>query len=136
MRFKGAVLRPIAIALGVGAVLLTLCGLWLWAIACVAGLLYLGLVGSKLRQRPVAIGSAYTHQNEAAAIIDGRMPTPRQEVLVVHRASTRVGGLVGVMIAEILFKGLGWDWYPAMVAGLIALLVVRAGLKWIFCSVA
>lgn len=135
-RFEGAVLRPIAIALAVGAVLLTLSAIWPWAIACVAGLLYLGLVGSKLRQRAVAIGMANTQQTEAGAFIEGRIPTPRLEVLAVHRACTRVGGLVGVMVAELLFKSLGWDWYPAMVVGLIALLVVRAGLKLIFCSAA
>jgi hypothetical protein len=99
-----------------------------------AGLLYLGIVGSKLRQRLVTAGRENTPKIEAAAIIETHMLTPRQEVLAVERACTRIGGLVGVMIAEILFKGLGWDWYPAMVVGLIALLVVRAGLKLIFCS--
>jgi len=108
--------------------------MWLWAIACVAGLLYLGIVGSKLRQRLVTAGMANTRKIGAAAIIETRMLTPGQEVLAVHRACTRVGGLISVMIAEILFKGLDWDWYPAMVVGLIALLVVRAGLKLIFCS--
>jgi hypothetical protein len=124
-RFEGAVLRPIAIGLAVGAVLLTLNAIWPWAIACAAGLLYLSLVGSKLRQRAVAIGMANTQETEARAIIEA-----------VHRACTRVGGLVGVMVAELLLKSLGWDWYPAMVVGLIALLVVRAGLKLIFCSAA
>jgi hypothetical protein len=133
-KFEAAILWPIAIALLGGALLLALTAMWLWATACVAGLFYLGLVRSNLRQRPVAAGLANTREIEPTAVVEARVLTPGQEVLAVHRACTRVGGLIGVMIAEILFKGLGWDWYPAMVVGLIALLIVRAGLKLIFCS--
>jgi hypothetical protein len=131
--FEAAVLRPFGIALIVASLWLFLCGLWPWAIGSLTGLVYLGLVESRLRVRGSALGFATGRWDGSAPGAAAETLAPDQAITLVGGASTRVGTLFGVVIAEVLYKGVGWDWYPAMVLGLVAMLVIGFALKLVFC---
>jgi hypothetical protein len=126
------VLRPLWIATLAVAALLAICGLWLWLIAPVVGLLYLGVIGSKLHPLQSAQELSQGPLEGPAARVEQAAPSADVGNLLVGHACTRVGILVGCAIGLAAWATLGWRWYAAAVLGFFAVAIVGGTLKVVF----
>jgi len=135
-RFEMAMLRPVQLLiLGTGAVVL-LRGLWWWLGGCVLGLVYLGIVGSKLH--PLQTGSALAQGplEGPAAVAESAALTPDDKRWLVGQACARMGILVGLALFVVLLGALGWRWYWAVPVACAGAIFSGALLKVVFGTVA
>jgi hypothetical protein len=130
-RFEVAVLKPLQLLL-LGEVILTLLrARWWWLAAGIAGLLYLGTVGSKLHPLQSASDLAQGPIEGRAAVVESLLLPAENQRWLVSSACTRVGILSGIAVFLTLFA-LDWRWYSAGAVSLIGLVTVGAILKVIF----
>ena len=131
-RFEVFILRPLQIAFLVSAVVLLLKTLWLGLVGCVLCSFYLGIIGSKLH--PLQSASELAKgplEGRAARIESELLPAGVKQMLVSH-ACTRVGILIGLSTAIILWSAFGWRWYFALLVAFVSMILVGAILKVAF----
>lgn len=125
-RFEFVILRPLQIAFLVSAVASLFQGLWWWMGGCILGLLYLGIVGTKLQTLQSAADLAQTES--------GVIPEDVKKMLV-GQACTRVGILLGVTTGVVVWLALEWGWYFSIPIAWVAMLLTGALLKLAFKTV-
>jgi hypothetical protein len=131
-RFEIVILRPLQILFLVSAVVFLFNGMWLWFAGCVLGLIYLGIVGSKLHPLQSASDIAKGPLEGPSAFIESESLPPEVKQALVGHACTRVGILVALTIGMILWAALGWRWYFALLLVWVTILFTGALLKLAF----
>ena len=76
-RFEVVVLRPLPVVFVVSAVVFLFKGMWWWLAGCAVGLLYLGIVGSKLHPLQSAASLAHGPTEGPAARMESEILPPR-----------------------------------------------------------
>ena len=131
-RFEILILRPLYILLLVSAVFFLAKGMWWWLAGCAVGIIYLGIVGSKLHPFQSASDLAQGPIEGPAARIESELLPQEVKQMLVGHACTRVGILVGVTVGVISLAAFGWRWYFALLIGWIIMLISGALLKLAF----
>ncbi len=134
-RFEIVILRPLLVVLLVSAVAFIFQGMWLWLVSCALGLLYLGIVGSKLHPLQSASDLAKGPLQGSSARIESELLPPEVKQILVDHACTRVGILVGLAIGVLVWAALGWSWYFVLLVVWITTLLTGALLKLAFKTV-
>jgi hypothetical protein len=131
-RFEIIVLRPIQIILLALTVLGLIKQLWLLAIASAVGILYVGIIGSKLHPlqnaRELMDGPIEGQAAKAEAAI---LPLETKRLLISH-ACTRVGLLLGSAAAIFSWHYFSFKWYISIFVGIICIFLLGALLKIVF----
>ena len=118
-RFELFVLRPLQILFLGAAIAFLLNSIW-WGVAgCAFGLLYVGIIGSKLHPLQSAQDLAKGPLENPVAAIESEMFPPILNQMLVGRACSRVGRLIGLTTGIGLWAALGWHWYAALLAALV-----------------
>ena len=130
--FELYVLRPLQLAILAVALVLGFQGLWLWLLAPVAAIFYLGIIGSKLHPFRNARGLAEGPLEGPTARFERTLVSPGMAASLVGHACTRVGILVALGVGLFLWAALGWRWYLALLASYILLPFVGGSLKAVF----
>jgi hypothetical protein len=134
-RFEILILRPLDILFLVSAVFFLVKGMWWWFAGCVVGIIYLGIVGSKLHPFQSASDLAQGPIEGPAARIESELLPQKVKQMLVGHACTRVGILVGVTVGVISLAAFGWRWYFALLIGWIIMLISGALLKLAFKTI-
>ncbi len=128
-RLEIAVVRPLDIVFLTSAAVFLFKGMWWWAAGCVAGVFYLGVIGSKLHPlqsaKDLAQGSV---EGPAARIEQEILPNEVKQMLVL-RACTRIGILLGVAGGFVSWGAFGLRWYLALTVALLLMLLISTLLK-------
>ena len=93
-RFELLLLRPLWVAVLAVAIYLAISGMWIWIAACVAALMYIGLIGATLHPRQSAADLAQGPLEGPAGKAEAQTLTTSEQVELVGKASTRVGLLM------------------------------------------
>lgn len=133
-KFEVLILKPMQLVLTAAAIFFIVKTMWLWLAACVLGLFYLGIIGSKLHPLQSAADLAKGPLTGPAADIESALLRMDEKRRLVGQACTRVGILVGVSAGILLIAILEWPWYMALVGGWGAIVVVGALLSIAFKS--
>lgn len=128
-RFESLVLRPLQILFLVSAGFFLVKGMWWWLAGCAVGVLYLGIVGSKLHPLQSASDLAQGPTEGSAARIESELLSPDMKRMLVGHACTRVGIMIGIAVGMILWGALAWHWYFALLVVWPIILLSGALLK-------
>lgn len=128
-RFEILILRPLHILFLVSAVFFLVKGMWWWLAGCAVGIIYLGIVGSKLHPFQSASDLAQGPIEGPTARIESELLPQEVKQMLVGHACTRVGILVGVTVGVISLAAFGWRWYFALLIGWIIMLISGVLLK-------
>jgi MFS family permease len=134
-RFEILILRPLHILFLVSAVFFLVKGMWWWLAGCAVGIIYLGIVGSKLHPFQSASDLAQGPIEGPAARIESELLPQEVKQMLVGHACTRVGILVGVAVGVISLSVFGWRWYFALLIGCIIMLISGSLLKLVLKTI-
>lgn len=134
-RFEIVILRPLQIVFLISAVAFLFQCMWWWLGGCFLGLLYLGIVGSKLHPLQSATDLAKGPLDGPAAQIESELIPAEPKKMLVGHACTRVGILLGVTTGVVVSLAVGWSWYLALPIALVTMLSTGALLKMAFRTV-
>jgi len=135
-RFEVAILRPAQLLILAAGTVTALRGRWWWVVGCVLGLLYLGVVGSKLHPLQTASDLAQGPLEGPVAAAESAVLTQDDKRRLVDQACTRIGILAGAVLFFVLFGLFRWRWYWAVPAAWVAVMLSGAVLKLVFRTVA
>jgi len=133
--FELIVLRPIFILSVFAAIFFLIQGKWFPLIGCGSTLFYLGLVGSQLHPTQSALDLARGPLTNPMAEFESQLLTDKHRQMLVGRACTKVGILVGVLTAVFCRTILGWRLYFSIPMGCVALFFSGSFLKCFFKTV-
>jgi hypothetical protein len=134
-RFEVVVLRPLQIIFTITAILFLFKGKWWGLSGCVVGLLYLGIVGSKLHPFQSASDLAKGPLNGPAAHLESELPQPEVKQVLIGHACTRIGILIGVATGVVTWAAFGWRWYFVLLVMWVTIMFSGAILKLAFRTV-
>ena len=134
-RFELMILRP----LQAGFVVLVLICLFQADVVvvggCIIGVLCLGFIGATLHPLQSAFDLAQGPTKTSAAQKESESLPPEIVNVLVDRACTSVGILLGLIIGPLLWGALGWSWYIAIPLTLVAVVLTGATLKLAFKTI-
>jgi hypothetical protein len=134
-RFEIMILRPLQIIFIVSAVVCLFKGIWWWMAGCILGLLYLGIVGSKLHPLQSASDLAKGPTEGPVAQNESEILPPIFMQMLLGHACTRVGILLGILAGVVSWSNLGWRWYFAILFALFAMIFSGVLLKLMFKTI-
>lgn len=133
-RFERTVLMPLQAVLLVSTVALAGEGLWLWSVACLAGLFYAGAIGALLHplQGPPELARG-PWSNPVAELEREMLPLEVKRYLV-RQACGRVGWLAGGGVALAALSSWGWRWPEILGLGALSGVGVNVLLRRVFAE--
>jgi hypothetical protein len=134
-RFELVVLRPLQVGFVVLVLICLLQGMWWWLGGCIISVFYLGLIGARLHPLQSSFDLAQGPTQSLAAKKESELLPPYIVNMLVDRACTSVGILLGITIGALLWGALGWSWYIAIPLTLVALVWTGAILKLAFKTI-
>ena len=130
--FEIMILRPLQLLSLVSAIVFLSRGMWLWFGGCVFGILYLGIVGSKLHPLQSASKLAQSPVKGPKAQIESDLLPPDAKQMLIGHACTRVGIMIGIIVGVVSWAVLGWRWYFAFAVVWFIMMLSGALLKLAF----
>jgi hypothetical protein len=134
-RFELAVLRPLQTVFVVLAIVCVFRGMWWWLGGCALGLLYLGVIGSKLHPLQSFSDLVRGPTEGPAAGKESEVLPPEIKRKLVDRACTSVAILLGLASGAVLWGVVGWSWYFAIPITWVAMLVTGGLMKLAFKTI-
>lgn len=126
--FEVRVLRPIHVALILGAIFAGFNGRWWWVGGCVVGMLYVGAVGARLHPLQSARDLANGPLDNPVAAIEASSLSAEDVYWILSTAIRKVSFLVGVVTGALLLSEAHWRWYAAVPLAVVVALIHRVAL--------
>lgn len=133
-RFERTVLMPLQAVLLVSTVALAGEGLWIWSVACLAGLLYAGMIGAQLHPLQGPAELARGPWSNPVAELERQILPPEMKCRLVARACKRVGWLAGGAVALTALSSSGRRWPEILGFGALSEVAVNVLLRRVFAE--
>ena len=117
-KFEISILRPLHIYFITFAIICLLTRSWLYLFGAILGLLYLGIIGSRLHPLQSASDLTKGPTTGPAAIVESQLLSslpPQLTIGLINNACTHVGILIGLTVGAMLWLIAGWHWYYAII---------------------
>jgi hypothetical protein len=128
-RFELVILRPLQVSFVVLVLICLFQGMWWWLGGCIIAVLCLGLIGASLHPLQSASDLAQGPTRTSVAQKESELLPPEIVNVLVDRACTSIGILLGLTIGALLWGAIGWSWYIAIPLTLVAVVLTGATLK-------
>ena len=134
-RFEIYILRPLHILFIGSALVFLFNGMWILLVGCLICLFFLGIIGSKLHPSQSASDLALGPLNNPVAKKELEHLSDETKRMLIGFACTKTALLVGFATGLVLWGGLSWHWYYALLVAWISILFFGGFLKTIFNTV-
>jgi hypothetical protein len=134
-QFEIGILRPLQIVFLASCVFFVIKGMCLWLFGCVLGVIYLGIIGSKLHPLQSATDLSKGPLESLGAQLESELLNFEIRRVIVGHACTRVGILLGISTGALFWGFLGLRWYFSILIALVVTGIIGGLLKFLFKTV-
>ena len=127
--FEKLILRPVYVGFLATVLICGMCAHFWWAVASMVACWLIGLIGAGLHPRQTAAQLAGGPLSGPAARRESASLTDEEQRLLVDKACTYVGLLIGISLVAVLLFAFAWHFYVAIPLGWIVTLTFGAILK-------